>query len=199
MANDVYQVNVIGSVANEYVENVWHFESSALNSVTPGADAAALLTALQSSVQTPFLACLPDDYELGGYKAKRVNNTGGPSAVLLAGGAAGAIGATSAVSGEGAVITCGYFNSLGPSMRWRTTRIFMPGLPQDAISEGEFRALYIAAVQAFADDLVTPITAGPNTLTYCAYSKAMGHPYAVNPPQVSALVGTQRRRFKPVI
>ena len=199
MANDVFQVNVIGSVAGEYVENVWHFVSSVANSGTPGADAEAMLNALQTSVQTPYLDCLSDDFELGGYKSKRVNNTGGPTAVLLAAGAPGTGGAPSVVSGEGGLITFGYFSSLSAKPRWRTTRIFTPGVYLGAIVGNVLSAPYLARLQVFADALNTGFAAGGATYLYCGYQRASGHPYTVNAPQVSSLIGTQRRRYKPSI
>lgn len=199
MANDVFQVNVIGSVAGEYVENVWHFVSTAINSATPGADAEAMLNALQGSVQTLYLDCLPTDFELGGYKAKRVNNTGGPTAVLLAAGAPGTGGAPSVVSGEGGLITFGYFSSLSAKARWRTTRIFTPGVYLGAIVGNVLSGPYLTALQSFGDALFSSFAGGGATYQYCAYQRTTGHAYAVNSPQVSSLIGTQRRRYKPSI
>lgn len=199
MANDVFQVNVIGSSADEYVENVLHMSSDATGSALPGADALALAGQFLTTNIPTYLACLGTDYVLGGLKVKRVNNTGGPGALALGLGAPGTFAGETVVSGAGGVLTAGYYDTIMTTPRWRTTRIFMPGLPAGAVDEGAFQPAYITALAAFAAQLATPITAGGRTFTYCAYKRSTGSAFTVNAPVIGKVLGTQRRRYRPVI
>lgn len=199
MANDVYQLQIIASVAGEFVENVLNFVSTELDGANPGASAAAFLLEWQADNQVAWLAAVSSDYELGGYKAKRVNNTGGPEAVLLAGGAAGTFPSPSAVSGLGAVLTAAYLDTVPPPGKYRRTRIFVPGLPIDGWAEGAIQPALRTALETLATQIAAPVAAGGQTYQYCAYSRATASVFTTGTPAISIKLGAQRRRYKPVI
>lgn len=201
MAGDVHQLNIIGNVGGEYVENVLHFYSGILaSSATPELDAQDLINTWIADVQALYLACCPSDYSLGGYKAKRVNNTGGPTfvapvSVLTPGTYATAVAAT----GVGPLITGNYYDAGAVKPSWRTTRIFLPGQPLGSLVDDEWQAPMPARVASMCSVLNMTLSTGPNQWAYAAWSRAHAVDYVIVGMELSFLVGTQRRRYKPVI
>ena len=128
MPNDIHELTIVASVADQFVENVLHFQNNVAASTQPGTDSASLIAAFQADVEPTWLACLADDYGLQGYRCKRVNNSGGPSVIVPRSGVPGSFGTNSVTSGQGACIISSYkyIPSIG-SDKYRTGRIFMPG------------------------------------------------------------------------
>src|SRR5258708_7185772 len=108
MANDVLEFSIVGSVAGEPTEVILHFEGDAANAADPTTLAEQAIPAIQTVWETDFVAALPDDYTLIGYKARRVNNTGGPTVALPVPGVTGGRGANSVSSGQGPVVILNY-------------------------------------------------------------------------------------------
>jgi hypothetical protein len=202
---DVHQLNVVGSVANEFVECIMHFQQSGSESATPAADSLALCNGFQATFETAFLAMVPDDFELAGYKAKRVNNTGGPSAVLVRGGQIGTVGADSFTSAVGPCIIANYYKEHAAKPRWATGRIFVPGAAEGLLQENLWQAPVPANCAAFAALLMNSFAA--LAWTYGVYHKATVAPkpiteeffYAPTLIQLSAKPGVQRRRLLPTL
>lgn len=195
---DVYQLAIFGAVANEYVLNVLHFQSSLTSSPTPDLDAAGLITAWQTAAEAAYLACLSQDYTLGGYQAKRINNTGGPTYIQTPPGLVGTIADNSVVSGAGAVLTAPYYQSSGTKPQWRTSRIFIPGIPATGVVKNQLQALLTTPLSAFATILNSPLGSMP-TYTYGVWSKVTSQWYDITTLRTSAHIGTLRRRYKPVV
>jgi hypothetical protein len=200
MAQDVFLLNVIGNVSNQYVENVLAFQSDISNSAFPAADAKQLADAFAAQILTPeWLACCSDDYECAGIRCRRVNNTGGPSVAVLTPASTGTFGTLSVVSGQGGVLLWPYHYTPGVKRKWSQGRTFIPGLPDTAIVNNELSFPFVAAMQALATALGTPLVAGGRTFQFGIWSREAQGFFSIAHTNVSYNVATQRRRYKPAI
>jgi hypothetical protein len=200
MASDVHQLNIVASIYDEYCENVLFFENDVDSSPTPEDDAEDLINAFISNIAVAWLACLSSDYALGGYKAKRVNSTGGPTYVSPVSVATpGTIGSTVSCTSVGPLVTGNYYDALATAPRWRTTRIFLPGAPGALLVENEWQGVIPAHVASLIGLLVEPFMGVINTWTYVGWSRTHSVAYPIVGMELSFLVGTQRRRLHPVL
>jgi len=197
MANDTYQLNVIAAVADEYCENILHFQTSASSSSTPAADALAVITQFRAAIEPLWTACLSTDWQLGGYKCKRINNTGGPTAIAPVAGVVGGYGTGSVASGIGPLITATYYDAAAVKPRWRDGRIFMTGAPAGSCVGNVWQAAMIAAINNLTAIMIAPL-GGALTPQYVVWTKHTGLAKIPVSMQLSAKVGTQRRRYVPV-
>jgi hypothetical protein len=202
MPNDIHELTIVASVADQFVENVLHFQNNVAASTQPGTDSASLIAAFQADVEPTWLACLADDYGLQGYRCKRVNNSGGPSVIVPRSGVPGSFGTNSVTSGQGACIISSYkyIPSIG-SDKYRTGRIFMPAIAESAIEENELQPGFITALQALCDLLAAELADGLES-TYGVYSRQTLSTVPFYVPDViypSSHIATQRRRLRPVL
>jgi hypothetical protein len=202
MAADVFALTIVASVANQFVENVLHFQSNMSSSSTPGPDAQVLVAGFQADTEPQWLATLSDDYLLQGYRCKRVNNGGGPTVILPRTGVPGTIGDDSVTSGQGAVLISPYeFIPTFGSNKWRVGRIFLPAIPQTQIIENELQPAYLTQLNLLCGGLGDSIGTGPNFI-YGVYTRLgtstvpFYEPATIYP---SSHIGTQRRRLRPVL
>lgn len=197
MANDVHELTIAGTAAGQYVENILHFTNSNTNSATPETDAESLLSEWAAAGQPVWLDCLPNDYIQHGFRARRVNNTGGNSATNLTPGAQGSNPNSSMSSGCGPLITSSYNNTGGSPARWRATRIFMPTFPGLLIVGNEIQPALQADLSALIDVLQSTLSGSAFQWLYCAWSRKQKVSYQVSNFNVSTLIGTQRKRLRP--
>jgi hypothetical protein len=199
MGVDVHQLNIIADVGGEYCENVLHFNGANANSVDPEGDSEGLITAWQTTFEDAWLAMCPSDYSLAGYKAKRVNNTGGPSYVQpVIVDTPGTLPTATFVGSCGPLIIANYYDSMALIPRWRVTRIFVPGAAIGGLVDDEWQAPYPAQIAAFMGLLIGP-PVGANEWQYCAWSRTHETFYILVGMELSFLIGTQRRRLHPVL
>jgi hypothetical protein len=205
---DVFELRIIATVGGEYCENVLHLQGDNTASISPESDALQLITDWMTSVQSAWMQCLPTDYLLRGYKAKRVNNTGGPSAVtIVSPNVAGTRPNPSASTQQSALLTGDYYCTGCTPPRWRTTRIFLPGIAKGDVTGNVLLPALVVNMGLLASSLYTPFGTGPaGPWTYGAWSARSGPGptytpsfYIADPLEASILVGTQRRRLHPVI
>lgn len=206
MASDVHQIIIVGSVAGEFVENILHFQGSVDGSATPAADSLSLITQFRAMVEPSWLPVVPDDYVVAGYKAKRVNNTGGPTVVAPVAGVNGEVGAIAIASGVGPCLIGNYYASGAIKPRWKVSRIFIPGVAVGLMSENVFTAPYPVNLAALAAALGAAI-GGAQNWRYGVFHKATVAPAPVTAEnfyipvniQLSGKPGTQRRRYSPTL
>lgn len=199
MANDVYEVRQIWDVAGEYAENVFHMQGAIPNSTTPADDASDLLTALDTATAGSLIPCIGDDTILVGYSARRVNNTGGPSAWNLT-HHTGTGGSTSLPPSNGYLITAPYYDPDAATPRWRTSRMFIPGVPEDFYVAPNFTAGAISGISAYISAALEGVGAGPEgPWVYGAWSRRSSKFYTVTNPELQLLVGTIRKRLHPIL
>lgn len=195
----VYELDVVGVCGGQYVENTMHFHC--LTSPSDQLMAAAhLVEGWIASMAAAWLACLPSDYTLEGYRGKYVGPGGGPTYQAYApSGTVGTRGGVSITSGSGPVLLFPVYNSALPLRKNSTGKIFMPGVASGDVSKNVFVAGLQTALSALIVDFITPFTNTGDQFIYCVSSKSSSAYIVPTVGFVSQGVGTQKRRLRPVI
>lgn len=194
MANDVYQLIIVGNCAGEFFETVQHYESGVSGGIDPAGSALHLIDGFQANVETSLQGVLAEDVNITGYKAKRVNNGGGPTVLRPIVAVPGTIVSTSATSGTAAVIVSRY----SQGGRWRTGRWFLPGIPESVLTGNQFSAGYITDVAALIAANQTFTETG-STFTFGVWARKTSTFFAPTYVALSPKPGIQRRRLLPVM
>lgn len=194
MAQDVYLLDVIGTTAGEYNECVIACQGAMSSSTTPQADAAALISAWTSTVQPLWVSCVATDYSLAGYKARRVNNGGGPTASQQQ-TITGTVSGTSAPPQCAQLLTAPYKPTGG---KWRTGRIFVPSVPESGYTAPNLTPAQLVLLNALAAALIAGFgsTPGPWQVGTWARKTAVFYDGLY---QASLRIGTIRKRLNPVL
>lgn len=195
MANDVYQLNIVGLAEGQAWESVQHFESNTASDPNPITIAGRLISAFIASNQTALLACMGDDATINGYKAKRINNTGGPQVLRPITPVHGSAANDCTVASISAVILSYYVQGT----KTRAGKWFLPALPDGIYDNGVFAAGFITDVGALIADMILPITNGASTFNWGVWSTVHTTFFLPAPAVFSQHLGTQRRRLVPVM
>src|SRR5277367_4024084 len=103
-SGDTFLCQIIGVAGGEYTNVDMHVNLTADSSTNALASAAAVVNQFSTTLKTLWLACFAADYALTGFRARRINPLGGPSAALLTPGAVGAVSGSSVSASVGAGI-----------------------------------------------------------------------------------------------
>lgn len=193
---DVYRLIVFGELANVSVQTSLYFLGvDALQPNNPPVTAAACLTSWENNIRGSWLACLSANYFCTGASCRQITDDGGPTVrnpyfPPFQGGQIPDAGATA----QGPVVTSYAFNGMAGKIRWPSAKVFLPGTPILFLSNGLISSLYLPTVTAFGAKLVAPYVLGPKTFTYCIWQPRDRTFLMPSFWQVSATVGTLRRR-----
>ena len=199
MANQTYQLVINGTLANQFVANVFHFQMDDASYPNRLAAAAGLIAGfvLNSCVDN-FLLCCPVGYTVLSVKARCVTGGGGPEFIDL--GNAGDAG-----NRTGNVQT----SSAGPVVLWLTDgpnrsqgKTFIPGISVSDAEGGEISAAAKTAMLAAVYDFMVPFSAqgsGTPTASLCiAKASNAAIVYLVTNAMIAKDIGKLRRRQLPV-
>lgn len=195
MPNDVHQLVAIGQSGGEFWEFVQHWVANVANSGTPADDSLDLISSFQAGAQTEFLACLPSQVNITGYKCKRVNNTGGPTAMLPITPAPGTRSGNLAVGCNGPCIVSSYNNNV----RWTTGRWFLPGIIQGDVASNHIASGLVTAVNNFISAFTATFVGGSRSWDFVIWSREFAVPFGPDAVDISLKVGIQKRRLLPVV
>lgn len=196
MAADVIQLAIMGSTAGQPVANFLHYQSSVADpEENPLGECIHFIDAWETALKDLYLDMLPDDYRLHGFKCRRVNNTGGPTAAKPVSDN-GTRGENAIASGSGPVIVGSFYTGTS----WKTSRLFVPGVAIGDLVGNEFAAALLANVQLFINGLNAVVsTAAPVAdWTVGVYGGVVPAFHEITEHAISLVVGTQRRRYRPV-
>jgi len=205
MPIQTHEVVLSGTLHGQFVQTVQHVQATIATPVN--AFATSLLIAQDvntGGILDDWLNVLPSDYTLTSIRVKQVLPAGGPTAIIVGGD----LSATAGVrSGE---ISSAQVN---PLMIWigttdpaKTGRLFFPGISEDDIDGMVIVADLITAYQTFAASWIAGGTVGGVDSYVGAILRKSSPPPPIVPVssdiifagQVSPLIGTQRRRLRPV-
>lgn len=198
-----YEVTWSGVLAGQFVQTVQHMQASEV------ADSGAYVTALNvispanfDGINDLFMACLPNSYKLTSVRCRRVFPAGGPTAVVLANNYNTMAGA------RDEEISAAQVN---PVILWiagtqesRLGKLFVPGVAEDDIDNMALIASLLVAFQTFIDAWIAGFLISADTYTGSIATRSTSSPYNVTAVrqilygQTSPLIGTQRRRLRPV-
>jgi len=200
MALQVYEFTPSGILGGQFVQNVLHVEVDETTPENPYTVASEINTFMNGggNFVDAWLNMLPEDYKLTSIRCRRVTGTGGPTAII----AGGALSAQDGLR-TGAISSA----QVSPLIIWVTTndpdstgRTFLPGVSEDDVDEMQLVVGLINEIDGFVN-----FWKGGGTLVGtgfnwggCIYKRSgdVGDP--IMGGYVSPLIGTQRRRLRPV-
>lgn len=194
MATDVYQLTVIGQSAGQFYENVLHFTNGVTSSVDPTTACDNLMDGFINAVQGDFVNCMAADSSVTGYKAKRINNGGSTTVARPITPVPGTVASTSCTSATASCLLIPFVRT----GKFYTGKVFIPGLPESQVTGNAIGGTQVANVMTFSGALET-FTESPFTWDFVIWSRTVSLPFVPYDFTVSAKVGIQRRRLRPVL
>jgi len=194
MANDVHQLIAAGFLNGQHFELVQHFEANVASSADPVIGSNNLISGFQGSVEQPMLDLCSDELTIIGYKAKRVNNGGGPTVMVPQSAVPGNEGSQSLPSAMAYLFT----NRYPQAGKWRAGHLFLPGIPETFSQDNGYTAGAIALAATFLTAILS-FSDGGIGYTWGTWAGASNTFF---PPSYSALspkIGVQRRRLIPYL
>lgn len=200
MAREVYECVLSGVCAGQFVQTVQHMAvDDPMGAASPFTKARNLGQELDvQGMIDKFVDCLPGAYQLTSLRTRRVSTGGGPTAIRLAGDM------TASTNGQrGPEISSLQANPLtiwiGETDPSKTGRLFWPGVAEDDIADmvlvGALITLYEVFNQAWIDGITL---SGVGDFYGCILRRASHTGDKITDHYVSPLIGTQRRRLRPV-
>lgn len=203
MANAAYEIVWTGVLAGQFVQTVQHVVGDEVTSPNPFERAKAIINVINfDPVNDAFLAMIPAPYTLTSVRCRRVYPTTGPTAIVL-----GPVYTNQTGQRTGEISSA----QANPVILWITDtnpanlgKLYIPGVSETDISNMALVAGLVADIDSFVSVWIAGITvSGVNYFGAKAVRQTVS-PYAVinaeriEYGQVSPLIGTQRRRLRPV-
>lgn len=203
MAIRAYEVVFSGVLAGQFVQTVQHLQGD------EPADNGAFVTAREiisvtnfDDLVENFLSCLPEPYTLTSVRCRRVFPVGGPTAITLAGlysGMAGQRAGNISAAQVNPVILW-----VGATSEADLGKLFLPGVSETDIDNMALSGALIAPIVEFIDAWIDGVTISAVNYSGSIAKRATSPPHNIVSVreiaygQVSPLIGTQRRRLRPV-
>jgi len=201
--NAAYEITWSGILGGQFVQTVQHVGADEAGTENAFATAQNIINPTNfNGVNTDFMNILPSDYALSSVRCRRVLGGLGPTAVFLAGDYNDNVGARSGQISSAQV---------NPVILWipldeptHLGKLFIPGVSESDIDAMAIAAGLIAVIGNFTTTWIGGITVGAETYVGVVARRATTSPFAVVDAsqilfgQISPLIGTQRRRLRPV-
>lgn len=169
-ALDVYQLTIAAKCTGQWVNNVLHFQDVPGSSVDAYQTASDIITTYITSISTAWVSLFASDYQQLGYRCKRVKPLGGPSFTMPTPGVVGNVPDTQALTAAvGSALIFPYSTNGG--VKWRTGRIFIPGVPEAYVVENQLTGAYLTALSNYASLLINPMTGADSTYQFGILAK----------------------------
>jgi len=201
MSDEVHEVTVSGILAGQFVQTVQHVRATIATPVNAFATSLLISQAMVAPgmQMDQFLLCLPEDYIGTSLRVRRVLPSNGATAVVLAG----------VWEGESVGQRSGEISSaqVNPLIQWipsnnpdQQGRLFMPGVSETDIDGMALSGALLGAMQTFIESWIDGGTVGGGADIYkgTVFRRDDGVDDLIFAGQVSPLIGTQRRRLRPV-
>lgn len=199
MADDILQLQLHYEVGPQPGMNVLHFQMvTSAPDPDPDSIAFSCIGGFVTTLESLWMACLPEDVLLLGYRCRRVAPGGGPSVTVLANGIAGTRTGKFSAGSVGPCAVTAYQKLAGG---WAAGRIFLPGVSEDDIEENKFSDPLLAALDDLYEQMLDSptFTGNPNgaSYEYGIYSRTHNSFSGAETMTTSGRPGTQRGRLKP--
>jgi hypothetical protein len=200
MSLEVYEVIPSGILGGQFAQCVLHVEVDETTVQNAYIVAKSLADEFNGLPKFVGLWCnmLPADYLMTSLRVRKLASTGGATAVIAGGALASNTGQRA-----GSISSA----QVSPLIIWvpitdpqDTGRTFLPGISEDDIDDMQIVTGLLDEINDFVDywkgggTLVTPAF----TWSGCIYRRASQIGDAIQAGYVSPLIGTQRRRLRPV-
>lgn len=198
MPEEAYEHVITGHLSGQFVQTVLHSVIENTSSTNPYAVAEMLndLFIGENELLSVFLDALPANYVGSSIRTRRVGPTGGPTAIALA-----SLWDVSVGQRVGDIQS----QQVNPLLILipvdepaKTGRIFMPGASEADIDEGQIQSGLVAKMNDLGTYLDAGWTVAAGTGKGGVYRRATKTVDPLGYFRVSPLIGTQRRRLKPI-
>lgn len=197
MAKTLIALQLFYIVGNQPAINVLHFRSVDEPSENdPDTEAKAVITAWIDSKEDEWMACLPAGTKLIGYKARQINNGGGPT-VSKPRNIPGTRTGEMSTSGIGPCIIWGFQKAGGG---WANGKTFLPGVSETDIGDNLFSSELLTNCDLIIDSLLAiPAleVSGTGGYEFVIYSPTTESSSGVETGGVSGKPGVQNGRMRP--
>jgi hypothetical protein len=198
MPIEAYECTLSGVLAGQFVQTVINV---ALDNTTPDPPYAAA-TAIASKMCAAngfvekFTSTLPVDYQATSLRVRRVSAGGGPTAIFLQGSMIQSAGQrTGSISSAQVSPLVIIIPTTNPN---RTGRIFLPGVSEDDIDQMALVAGLITDINSLISHMEAGDTSASGVFVYGVLRRALALVDPISAAYISPLIGTQRRRLRPV-
>lgn len=201
MALETYELVISGTLAGQFVQNVFHLNVNNAGDQHPYTKAKEVLATINLALGfvQKWADLAPASYTVTSMRCKRVLAAGGPTAILLGSELIDAVGnRTGAVSSV----------QLSPVLVWITDprpekpgRCFIPGISETDIDAMVYTAGWLTAANALITKVTTPFVLNPSSdpTSFGVLRRNLpGISDSIDFGRISPVVGTQRRRLHPV-
>lgn len=200
MAVESYELVVSGTLAGQFVQNIFHVNVNNTTDLNPYLMAETILDAMDvtAGFVERWLDCLPESYVITSLRARKILATGGPTAIRLAGALTATTGTrTGAISSAQVNPVVVWITNIRPNKPGRT---FMPGVSESDIDAMVYSSGLLTALDNFISTMAAPFTVGsvPDDASFGIYRRSLSASDDIYAGRVSPTVGTQRRRLHPV-
>lgn len=196
MSNATYALSIAGTHYNQYVENVLHFQGDLATGTDTLQEGKDLIDAFENIVDD-WLTLLPPTYIVDRYTARLVLPGGGDNGVahrqVINQNHIGTSG-TAAASEN----LCPVVNLIPPMGVKSQGRVYLPCIAKEDINNNALQGGWIGAVTTVFNELIAGISISATTWKLAVYSKKLGTSSLAQAFSVSAAIGFQGRRRRPL-
>lgn len=193
---DVYRLVLSFRIGPNFAQTTVHFEVEESDYENPGERAKQLAGEFDSALGPDLRNCLADNVELIFISAARVNSTRGPTGFFRPPLINGNRPSGADMPNSGPVLL---FSGRG-IQRWVSGRMFLPGIPRDDVEVGVIKPALFTLLDTLAQAIhTTPLMVGGVASHLCIWSEFTPEAIPVVSGLVSAVIGTQRGRLRPMM
>jgi hypothetical protein len=195
VAEELYELAVVGNLNGEANECVLHFIGDNLTANDTFASAVNLLNSFSANIVSKWLPPLPASYQIDLLLARRVVPKFGQGAYIQF--------QKGSQVGTGGSNCCGYQLCptifLVPPMGTKSGgKVFFPSIPSARVADNAPSALWISQINTLFNAMATNFGTGAITWVQGILSRKLGTYSHVMNHTISARLGFQSRRRKPV-
>jgi hypothetical protein len=200
MALETYELVVSGTLAGQFVQNIFHVNVNNVADDHPYTKALQVLNTLNGIglFFAQWCNITPTSYLITSARCRRILSGGGPTAILLSGSLIDSSGnRTGNISSA----------QVNPVLVWitdprpdKTGRTFVPGISETDIDAMVYIAAWITAVNIFITQITASFTllVSADAANFGVYRRILNVSDSIDFGRISPVVGTQRRRLHPV-
>jgi hypothetical protein len=200
MGVETYEITISGSLSGQFVQNIFHCagDNTAGTNLFSVADAILRKLDVTAGMLAKWCDCMPTTYVITSVRCRAILPVGGPTQIFLNGqlsNNAGTRAGVQSVSSSSPMFI--WITGLRPS---KTGRTFLPGVSESDIDENTLGGSLLSAMTLFgALWIATWTTTSPAyVFNGGVYRRALATMDDIQNYRISPIIGTQRRRQRPI-
>jgi len=196
MANATYQLTITCTHFQQFVENTLCFIGDTADGTQTYQEGQDLIDAFTGGPETEWRACLPPTVRIDRYSTRCLLPSG-PSLGAHKQVVNSALVGTSGTAAQSENL-CPVMNLIPPMGIKSQGRVYMPCIAKEDINDNVYTGGYITAMNALFDELIAGISNSSIVWKLAIYSKKNGTSARAISHSLSAAIGFQGRRRRPI-